>query len=245
MVLTSQQPEKITPDLSWNDIDTVMLDMDGTLLDKHFDDYFWEQYIPEHYSLLHDMSVEEARQELLGRYRAVENTLDWTDLGYWSRELGLDIPELKMRINHLIGVHPYVIEFLEFCLSARKKLFLITNAHSGTLSIKLEKTSIGPWFDRIICAEEIGFAKENKKFWSRLEQTLHFDKKRTLLADDTEKVLQAAKAFGIEHLIYVARPSSRKQVRYSAHYPSIEFFKELIPQKGRDSHSSQYRQQVA
>jgi len=229
MTLVSRQPEKIAPNLHWEDIDTVLLDMDGTLLDKHFDDYFWEQYIPEHYSLLHNISVEEARQELLSRYRAVENTLDWTDLGYWSHELGLDIPELKMRINHLIGVHPYVIEFLEFCLSRRKKLYLITNAHSSTLSIKLEKTSIGPWFDRIICAEEIGLAKENEQFWHRLEETLGFDKKSTLLADDTEKVLDAAKSYGMGHLIFVARPSSRKQVRYSERYPSIEFFKELIP----------------
>ncbi|HHL35277.1 MAG TPA: GMP/IMP nucleotidase [Desulfobulbaceae bacterium] len=229
MTLVSRQPEKIAPNLHWEEINTVLLDMDGTLLDKHFDDYFWEQYIPEHYSLLHDLPVEEARRELLSRYRAVENTLDWTDLGYWSNELGLDIPELKMRINHLIGVHPYVIEFLEFCLGRRKKLYLITNAHSSTLSIKLEKTSIGPWFDRIICAEEIGLAKEDERFWHRLEETLGFDKKSTLLADDTEKVLDAAGSYGIGHLIFVARPSSRKQVRYSEHYPSIEFFKELIP----------------
>ena len=229
MTTGSRLPEKIPPQLAWDDLDTVLLDMDGTLLDKHFDDYFWEQYIPEHYSLLHDISVEEARKELLARYQAVENTLDWTDLGYWSRELGLDIPELKMRINHLIGVHLYVIEFLEFCLGRRKKLYLITNAHSSTLSIKLEKTSIGAWFDRIICAEEIGLAKENEQFWHRLRETLEFDNQRTLLADDTEKVLDAARASGIKHLIFVARPSSRQQVRYSEHYPSIEFFKELIP----------------
>ncbi len=233
MTLGSRQPEKIPPRFSWDDLDTVLLDMDGTLLDKHFDDYFWEQYIPEHYSLLHDISVEEARQELLARYQEVENTLDWTDLGYWSSELGLDIPELKMRINHLIGVHPYVIEFLEFCLGRRKKLYLITNAHSSTLSIKLEKTSIGAWFDRIICAEEIGLAKENEQFWHRLQETLRFDTQRTLLADDTEKVLDAARAFGIKYCVFVARPSSRKPVRYSKRYPSIEFFKELIPKTTR------------
>jgi putative hydrolase of the HAD superfamily len=232
MKVDSRQPEKISPALCWDDIDTVLLDMDGTLLDKHFDDYFWEQYVPEHYSLLHNISVEEARQELLARYRAVENTLDWTDLGYWSHELGLDIPELKMRINHLIGVHPYVIEFLEFCLTLRKKLYLITNAHSGTLSIKLEKTSIGPWFDRIICAEEIGVAKETVEFWQRLENLLNLNKSRTLLADDTEKVLAAAESYGMGQLIFVARPSSRKQVRYSKKYPSIEFFKELVPRTG-------------
>jgi putative hydrolase of the HAD superfamily len=226
---TEKPAAKIFPDFSWNEIDAVMLDMDGTLLDKHFDDYFWEVYVPEHYSLLHDISVKEARAQLITRYQAVENTLNWTDLEYWTRELGLDIPELKMRVNHLIGVHPYVVEFLEFCLALGKKLYLITNAHSRTLSIKLEKTSIGPWFDRVICAEEVGLAKEAPEFWRRLEGILGYDPKRTLLADDTEKVLRSAEEYGLGYLVYVARSSSRQPVRYSEKYPSIDYFKELIP----------------
>ena len=227
---SQQEGDKIFPVFSWETINTVMLDMDGTLLDKHFDDYFWEVYVPEHFSLLHDISIAEAKKQLLEKYQRVENTLEWTDLEYWSHELGLDIAELKMRVNHLIGVHPYVVEFLEFCLKAKKKLYLITNAHSKTLSIKLEKTSIGPWFDRIICAEEVGCAKENHHFWGRLQKIIRYDPKTTLLADDTEKVLRSAAHFGITHLIFVARSSSRQRVRYSATYPSIDFFKELIQQ---------------
>lgn len=221
--------EKIFPLLPWNAIDTVLLDMDGTLLDKHFDDYFWEQYLPEHYSLVHDIPVEEAKEHLLARYHKVKDTLDWADLNFWSRELGIDLQELKLRINHLIGVHPYVIEFLEYCLKAGKKLYLITNAHSSTLSIKLEKTALGPWFDRIVCAEEVGLAKEESGFWERLQQMLHFDKTRTLLVDDTEKVLFVAQEYGLAHLLFVARPSSRQRVQYSCHFPSIEYFKELLP----------------
>ena len=221
--------EKTTPALAWSTIDTVLLDMDGTLLDKHFDDYFWQQYLPEHYSLLHDISVAEAKQQLMDRYQAVKDTLDWSDLNFWSRELGMDLQELKHRINHLIGVHPYVVEFLEACLKAGKKLYLVTNAHSGSLSLKLEKTSIGPWFDRIVCAEEVGLAKENAQFWDQLEQMLHYDKTRTLLVDDSEAVLFSARSYGMGHLLFVARPSSRQRVAYSCHFPSIIYFKELLP----------------
>jgi HAD superfamily hydrolase (TIGR01509 family) len=219
---------KIRPDFSWDDVDTVMLDMDGTLLDKNFDDYFWGVYLPEHYSLLHKISVEEAGQELRTRYQAVENSLQWADLEYWSHTLELDLPELKLRINHLIGVHPYVIEFLEFCLKKRKKLYLVTNAHSKALSIKLEKTSIGAWFDRVVCAEEVGFAKEEHEFWPRLQEMLGFVPEKTLLADDTEKVLRVADAFGLEHLIHIACSSSRRPACYSTMYPSIDYFKELM-----------------
>ena len=223
--------EKRFPLFSWDAIDTVLLDMDGTLLDKHFDDYFWEQYVPEHYSLVHDIPVEEAKVQLLARYHQVKDTLDWADLNFWSRELGIDLQELKLRINHLIGVHPYVIEFLEYCIKTGKKLYLITNAHSSTLSIKLEQTAIGPWFDRIVCAGEVGLAKEEKEFWHRLEQMLRFDKNRTLLVDDTEKVLFTARDYGLAHLLFVARPSSRQRIQYSCHFPSIEYFKELLPRE--------------
>jgi HAD superfamily hydrolase (TIGR01509 family) len=219
---------KINPNFSWETIGTVMLDMDGTLLDKHFDDYFWEVYLPEHYSLLHDISVEQAAADLSERYRKVENSLQWADLEYWSHELNLDIPELKLRIDHLIAVHPHAAEFLEFCSSMGKQLYLVTNAHPRTLSIKLNKADISTWFDRVICAEEAGFAKEDPKFWPRLREMLHFDPARSLLADDTEKVLQAADAYGLACLIHIARPGSRRQIRYSERYPSIEYFQELM-----------------
>lgn len=220
--------DKIGIDLSWDTVETVMLDMDGTLLDKHFDDYFWEVYLPEHYALLHNISSEEASRELQTRYQAVKNSLQWADLEYWSHTLELDVPELKLRINHLIGVHPYVIEFLEFCLKKRKKLYLVTNAHSKALSIKLEKTAIGAWFDRVVCAEEVGFAKEEAAFWPRLQEMLGFLPERTLLADDTEKVLRVAETFGLGYLIHIARSSSRRPTCYSTRYPSIDYFKELI-----------------
>lgn len=224
-----RSPEKIPPTLDWAAVDTVLLDMDGTLLDKHFDDYFWEQYLPEHYSLVHDLTVAEAKAELLGRYQQVENTLDWTDLDYWSSQLGLDIPELKIRINHLIDVHPFVPDFLRFCREKGKQVHLVTNAHPKTLAIKLDRTAIGHLFDRIVCAEEVGLAKEDVRFWERLAGMLSFDPSRTLLADDTEKVLRAAEQFGMGILIYVARPSSRKPPRFSRRYPSIEYFSELLP----------------
>ena len=220
--------QRIKPDFAWKDIDTVLLDMDGTLLDKHFDDYFWEQYVPEHYSLQHDCTIEEARSDLLSRYQQVENTLDWTDLDYWSDRLGLDIPELKIRINHLIDVHPYVPDFLSFCKKIGKTVYLVTNAHPKTLAIKMDKTEIGHLFDRIICAEEVGMAKEDQRFWTELEQIIGFEKNRTMLADDTEKVLASAERYGMGMLIFVARSSSRKPVVYSEKYPSIEYFKELI-----------------
>ena len=220
--------EKIPVQFSWDTVDTVLLDMDGRLLDKHFDDYFWEVYLPEHYSLLHNITIERAAQELLERYRKAENSLQWSDIEHWSRELHLDISELKQRIGHLIDIHPHVFDFLDHCRNLGKQLYLVTNAHPQTLAIKLKQKDISLWFDRMICAEEIGFAKEEPQFWKNLKELLGFDPQRALFADDTEKVLHAAADFGIRHLIHIARASSRKEITYSNTYPSIDFFRELI-----------------
>ena len=212
----------------WETVETVLLDMDGTLLDKHFDDFFWEHYVPEIYAENNDLTPLEARKELLARYKSIEGTLAWTDLDYWSTELGLDIPALKLKIDHLIQVHPYVIDFLQYCRRLKKKVHLVTNAHSKTLAIKMQKTAIGDYFDRIICSQDVGLPKEDPEFWQRLEKILGFDKARTLLADDNENVLQAAQIYGMGVLIYVARPSSRAEIHYSNDFPSIVYFKELI-----------------
>lgn len=34
---------------NWKTIDTVLLDMDGTLLDLHFDNHFWLSLVPQEF----------------------------------------------------------------------------------------------------------------------------------------------------------------------------------------------------
>ena len=221
-------PPQIKPDFNWADIDTVLLDMDGTLLDKYFDDYFWETFVPLNFAEKNGLSEKETRHALIKRYRSVEDSLQWSDLSYWSEQLDLDIYELKCRIDHLISVHPYVIDFLKFISGMNKKLCLVTAAHPLSLGLKLRKTAIGPFFDNIICIDEIGLPKEDPVFWSKIEHILDFQHSRTLFADDTAKVLHSANQHGIRQLIFVARPSSKKPVAFSSEFPSIIYFNELI-----------------
>lgn len=219
---------QIQPEINWNNIDSVFLDMDGTLLDKYYDDYFWEQYVPEVYAAKNDVSPLQARELLLSTYKSVESTLQWTDLHYWSDRLGLDIVALKKEISHLVAIHPHVIDFLNHIKKMGKGLYLITNAHPQALEVKLAQVGIAKWFDRMICSQEVGAAKEQTLFWEKLQHLLPYDRNSTLFADDTEKVLISAKEYGLHHLIHIAKPSSRLPIRFSACFPSIVDFRQLI-----------------
>src|SRR6185369_11681929 len=130
--------------IDWNDIDTVLLDMDGTILDRHFDDHFWLEHVPRRWSQRNHTTLEYAKEHLYELFRSQENTLNWTDLDYWSDRLKLDIPLLKTEVQHLIAVHPFVVEFLLFLKQHNKAVWLVTNAHSKTLDLKMKSTRLGP-----------------------------------------------------------------------------------------------------
>ncbi|MGD1075073.1 MAG: GMP/IMP nucleotidase [Thermodesulfovibrionales bacterium] len=214
------------------DMKVVLLDMDGTLLDKYFDDYFWEHLVPERYAEKQNMTFGKAKNELLEKYRAHEGTLNWTDIDFWSRELKLDIPALKEQIRHLIEVHPHVEEFLSMLKEQGKKVYMVTNAHYKVLDIKLKKTEIGKYFDRCITSFELGYPKEKIEFWQELQKTIHFHRDKTLFIDDSEEILKTAKAYGIKHLLLKTKANSKKDDKSSTHFPSLRDFKELMTDSG-------------
>ena len=218
--------------INWTDIDTVLLDMDGTLLDRHFDDHFWLEHVPKRYAACRNISLAAAKDHLYRLFRSQENSLNWTDLDYWTEELGLDIPLLKREVDHLIAVHPFVVDFLLFVKRDAKGIYLVTNAHSKTLALKMKKTRLGPYFTGIISAHDLGVPKEDVDFWERLKGVIPYDPARTLLGEDSETNLATAQAFGIAYLIYMSRFSSTVTPRASAQFASIHYFSQLIPKTG-------------
>jgi putative hydrolase of the HAD superfamily len=218
--------------IDWTDIDTVLLDMDGTLLDRHFDDHFWLEHVPKRYSLSRNIPLGDSKELLYGLFRSQENTLNWTDLDYWTEKTGLDIPLLKREVDHLIAVHPFVVDFLLFLKRHAKGIYLVTNAHSKTLALKMKKTRLGPYFTGIVSAHELGVPKEDVAFWERLKRVIPYDPARTLLGEDSETNLATAQNFGIAFLIYMSRFSSTVTPRASARFTSIHYFSQLVPKTG-------------
>jgi putative hydrolase of the HAD superfamily len=211
-----------------DEIEWVFLDLDGTLLDRYFDDYFWEHLVPEMYAEKHDMTFGRAKEHLLKTYKRHEGTLKWTDLDYWSSELNLDIPALKEQLRHLIEVHPHVENFLSEMKSLKKKVHLFTNAHYKSVNLKFRKTGIGKYFDSVITSNEIGSPKEDIEFWEKAEARLKFDKSKTLFVDDTEAILHTARKYGIKYILLKGRASSKEEPSRSDEFPYITDFNELL-----------------
>jgi len=218
--------------IDWNSIDTVLLDMDGTLLDRRFDDHFWLEHVPRRWAARNNVLVSHARTQLHALFRSQEQTLNWTDLDYWSERLGLDIPLLKREVDHLIAVHPHVVEFLQFLRQQKKSIWLVTNAHSKTVDLKMATTRIDTHFDGIVSAHQVGLPKEDPCFWGELQRFVSYDPLRTLLGEDSETNLATAGEYGIAYLIYVSRFSSVVHPEPSARFSSIEQFNALIPGAG-------------
>jgi 5'-nucleotidase len=218
--------------IDWRQIDTVLLDMDGTLLDRHFDDHFWLEHVPRTFARTHHLPLEETKRNLYALFRSQERTLNWTDLDYWSERLGLDIPLLKKEVEHLIAIHPYVVEFLLFLRQHGKSVWLVTNAHSKTLTLKMRKTRLGPYFDGIISAHDVGLPKEDVRFWPALQRHIPYQPERTMLGEDSEANLATARAYGIRFLVFVSRASSTLPALPSTEHLSIHYFNQLIPEPG-------------
>lgn len=215
--------------VEWQQVRSVFLDMDGTLLDLNFDNHFWLEHVPLRYAQKHGLDLEEAKRALYPRFRAIEGTINWYCVDHWTRELGLDIALLKEEVDHLIAVHPHVTEFLDQVRDRGKRVVLVTNAHQKSLDLKMQRTRLGGHFDRVICAHEFGMPKEAPEFWNRVHEVEPYRPQSTLLVDDNLGALRSAQAYGISHLLAVHKPDSQRPAKDVGEFDAIHHFTDIMP----------------
>ncbi len=216
--------------INWDDIDTVFLDMDGTLLDLRFDNHFWLEHIPLRYGETHGMSADAAREKLFPRMRELRGQLDWYCTTFWSKELDLPVIELKREVAHLIQLRDQVEPFLQQLRAQGKEIILFTNAHEDTVALKMEKTGLAPAFDQTITSHSLGHAKEVELAWDVLADRYEFDPARSLFIDDSFAVLDSARAFGIAHLLGIRKPDSQGNEMQHDHYVLLDSFEQIMPE---------------
>jgi HAD superfamily hydrolase (TIGR01509 family) len=220
---------------AWSLIDTVLLDLDGTLLDLAFDNHFWREVIPSAYAASRSLTLEQARALLQARFLACEGTLSWYCVEHWTRELELDVLAIKRTVADRVAWLPGAQDFLRGVRAAGKRIVLLTNSHPEVLQIKDERTLVSSFLDAAFSSHEFGAPKENPAFWQAVRKAEPFDLERTLFVDDSPPVLRAARAAGVRWVYGVRAPSTAAsgpaaERRDHEDFPAVDSIVELAPE---------------
>ncbi len=214
--------------VDWPNIDTVLLDMDGTLLDLRFDNWFWQEHIPSQYAVANGLNPLEAWELIRPKFHATRGTLQWYCIDHWTRELGLDIADIKRAAVAQVGYLPGAENFLLRLKQSGKRRVLVTNAHPVTLAIKNERVGLTAHFDACYSTHAFGAPKENPAFWPRLQAEEPFVAERTLFVDDSLPMLQSAHRFGIGWLRAIRRPDSGQPAQNTGSYAAVDRLADLL-----------------
>ncbi|MFT6488447.1 GMP/IMP nucleotidase [uncultured Alcanivorax sp.] len=216
--------------IDWQSVDTVLLDMDGTLLDLEFDNWFWQKHVPECYARQQGLDRAEADRIIHDWITSHLGTLNWYCLDFWTAELGLEIARLKREAGDRIAVRPGADTFLQALKESDKQVIMVTNAHRDALDLKVERTGIDRYFDEIVSSHDYGHAKEAQSFWQHLQRHLPFDPARALLVDDSLPVLHSAQLYGIGQPVSILHPDSSLPRRdHTDPFPAIDDFLQVLP----------------
>jgi putative hydrolase of the HAD superfamily len=202
----------------WSKVETVCLDMDGTVLDLRFDNLFWLEELPRHYAARRGLDADAAFEELRPRLEAVRGTLEWYCVDYWSEQLALDVVALKREHRQHIRFLPGATRFLAHVRALGKRVLLTTNAHPATLAIKDEQVGLSAHFDALVSSHALGTPKESHEFWPRLAQTESLTLETTLFVDDSPAVIEAARVARVGWIYQVLQPDSTLPVRSAARH---------------------------
>ncbi len=213
--------------INWSQISTVLIDMDGTILDLHFDNHFWLEHLPARYSEKMSISLDAAKAKLKDDYLAVVGTIKWYCLDYWAEQTQMPIKELKREIQHLIQLRSDARDFLLALRASGRDVVLVTNAHPESLSLKIERTQLDQYFDTLYSTHDFGVTKESQLLWQRLQAKHGFDCDKTLFIDDSIEILKSAQQYGIKHLLAIANPDSKKSANVIKGFPAITNYQAL------------------
>ncbi|AKM46634.1 GMP/IMP nucleotidase [Edwardsiella anguillarum] len=219
----------MVPTLDWNDIDTVLLDMDGTLIDLAFDNYFWLTLVPQTLSETRGISRADAQALILREYQAVAHTLNWYCFDYWRERLGLDIHRMTLEQGARVRVRQDTLPFLDALRASGRRTILLTNAHPHGLAMKMAQTGLDSHLDILYSTHRFGYPKEDQRLWRAVQHQCGLDPARTLFIDDAEPILDAAHQFGIRYCLGVSNPDSGRPEKRFARHPAMSDYRALLP----------------
>ncbi|RLG72221.1 MAG: HAD family hydrolase [Methanobacteriota archaeon] len=153
----------------------VSFDLDGTLIDKNFDDLLWFYEIPRLLAEERNIGFEEARRYVSAEYDLVgDGDMRWYDVAYWFKHFGLktDYEEVINNLSDKIRLFPESMEVIEG-LSRKYELVIISNANRLFLQLKLKACDLEKYFSRIFSVtSDFGQVKKLPEVYGRVLEIL-------------------------------------------------------------------------
>ncbi len=213
--------------IPWDEIETILLDMDGTLLDLNYDNFVWNQALPAAYARKHSMKLDNARSALINHMQEIHGTIEFYSFSYWTEYTKLDIVELHRRYVDLIEFRPGASEFLAWAKRSNKTTIIATNAHPDSIKVKDEVSNISGLVDHLVSSHQYGCPKETPGFWQNLKKDYYINKSRSIFIDDNAPVLDSSRKFGIAYNLIVSRPDSQKPKKANLPYPAFDDYADI------------------
>ena len=218
----------MTTSPDWTAIDTVLLDLDGTLLDQAYDNHIWGALIPQRFAQVRRLDLRTAYGEIERLFDDCSGTLAWYDIEHWTRTLGVDVSALHRELRAEVAWLPGAREFLLRMKSMGKRLVLLTNSHPAALAVKHEQTGVLDLLDGAASSQELGAPKEDPAFWVAAKARFGYDPARSLFADDNAKMLEAGRQSGVRWVYGVRHWDTKGSHREHVDHPAVDGVIDLI-----------------
>ncbi len=131
-------------------IKVISFDLDGTLVDKNFDEAIWYKEVPKAYAAKHRISFDMARERVVREYEKESNKdHNWVDIEYWFNYFGItDWKKVIEDLRHMVKVYDEAIPVLKE-LRKKYKLVIITQADCKFIEVKMEVENLKDYFDDV------------------------------------------------------------------------------------------------
>jgi len=189
-------------------IQALSFDADGTLFTLDFSSAIWLESIPKQFARIHGLSLDEAREEVFGRYATMgEENFLWFDINHWSRELNLGDPhELLEPYLDRISIFPDVEEMLER-LGGRYRLIVSSNSPREIL--EAEFSGYIDRFDHVFSVPSDFRMKKGPEYFEKLRNLFDLEAEEMAhVGDRYQDDFLAAKESGL-HAFHLDRKGER------------------------------------
>jgi FMN phosphatase YigB (HAD superfamily) len=205
----------------FNSTTAILSDLDGVILDLNYDMKFWTDWLPDALTLSSGKTRSDIKAELVAMMKNQEASLNWYDLNYWDEYFKVDCLEIIKAQEERCSFLDGSVDALNKFAALPNPKYILTNGDPRLFDFKSESANFLDYFDSHLCSMHVGYAKEQKEFWSLASQYLKLDLKNSIFIDDNFKVVTSAVKAGVGQVYWINKGRSKVLSNGVITYPTL------------------------